>query len=171
MYHTIFDAGPLITTCKFAAADRLVIDHILERCSIAIAASVYREVVVAGKSYPDANAARQRIEQGQITVLAPDTDSQQEALIAPYNLGDGERDTILLAKDISEQGTVLIIDDHLAYLVCDRLGLRKHFLLDLIVELVGTESLDKNLGLDIVEAIRTRYPLAFVEHTRRLLKR
>ena len=46
---------------------------------------------------------------------------------------------------------ILVIDDHLAYLVCDRLGQRKRFLLDTIVDLVDAEMLDKSLAMDMVE--------------------
>lgn len=171
MDHLIFDAGPLITACKFSVGGRLVIDHILDHCPIVIAASVRDEVILAGARYPDADAARQRIEQEQIVVLVPDPNPEREALIAPYNLGDGERDSILLAGDAGSSEVVLAIDDHLAYLVADRLGHKKRFLLDIIVDLVDAEMLDNSLAMDVVETIRTRYPRAFVEHTKLLLQR
>jgi hypothetical protein len=69
------------------------------------------------------------------------------------------------------QDATLVIDDHLAYLVSDRLGRRKRFLLDIIVDLTNAEKLDKELAMDIVNTIRTRYPSAFVEHTMLLLRR
>ena len=171
MNRLIFDAGPLITSCKFSVAGRLVIDHILDHCPLAVAASVRDEVVLAGARYPDAHAAEQRIEREQIEVLVPNPGSGLEALIAPYNLGDGERDSILLAGDARLSKAVLVVDDHLAYLVCDRLGQRKRFLLDTIVDLVDAEMLDRSLAMDMVETIRTRYPPAFVEHTKLLLQR
>jgi hypothetical protein len=101
MSSLIFDAGPLITVCKFSAANRLVIDHILKRCRITVASSVRHEVVVAGTNYPDAQAAQHRIEQGQVAVLTPPSVPDLEALIAPYGLGDGERDSILLTAQPS----------------------------------------------------------------------
>ena len=64
-----------------------------------------------------------------------------------------------------------MIDDHLVYLVSDRLGKQKRFLLDVIVDLVKTERVDKTLAVEIVEAIRTRYFPAFLEHTMLLLRR
>jgi len=60
---------------------------------------------------------------------------------------------------------LLIVDDHLVYLVSDRLGVPKLFLLDLIVHLVRDGQLTAALGCGMVEAIRTRYPEAFIEHT------
>lgn len=167
----VFDAGPLITACKFDAGGQLVIDHISERCEIVVAASVRDEVIVAGARYPDARAARQRIEQGKIAILTPSPNPNLEALIAPYGLGDGERDSILLAAHADLEGSTLVMDDHLAYLVSDRLGQRKRFLLDVVVGLVDEGTLDVGLAVTIVESIRTRYPPAFVEHTLLLLRR
>ncbi len=65
----------------------------------------------------------------------------------------------------------LVIDDHLAYLVSDRLGQRKRFLLDIIANLVKTEKMGRKLAIDMVQSIHTRYPPAFVEHTLLLLRR
>jgi hypothetical protein len=171
MNNLIFDAGPLITACKFSVAGRLIIDYILDYCRITVPASVRDEVVIAGASYPDADAARGRIAREQIAVLVPISDPDVDPLIAPYNLGDGERDSILLTGHADLSEAMLVIDDHLAYLVCDRLGRRKRFLLDAIVDLVDGGRLDRDLAREIVEAIRTRYPPAFVEHTMLLLRR
>ncbi|MBI1881521.1 MAG: hypothetical protein HYR94_25350 [Chloroflexi bacterium] len=167
----IFDAGPLITACKFNVAGRLAIDHLLEHCQITIAASVRDEVLIAGNRYPDAQAARQRIDKGQITVLSPPSNPTLEALMTPYSLGDGERDSILLTEHSHLQDATLVIDDHLAYLVSDRLERRKRFLLDVIADLANAGNLDKRLAADMVRAVQTRYPVAFVEHTLLLLQR
>jgi hypothetical protein len=171
MRKLIFDAGPLITTCKFSVAGRLVIDHLLDHCAIAVAESVRAEVVVAGASYPDAQAAQQRLDQGQITALAPPAAPDLEELLAPYSLGDGERDSILLSERAELREATLVIDDHLAYLVSDRLGRQKRFLLDVIADLANAGTLDRGVAADIVRAIRSRYPPAFVEHTLLLLRR
>jgi hypothetical protein len=167
----IFDAGPLITACKFSAGGQLVIDHVLDHCEVVVATSVRDEVVIAGARYPDAQMAQQRIGQGQIAVLSPPPDPDLETLIAPYGLGDGERESILLTGHTDLEGSTLVIDDHLAYLVSDRLGRRKRFLLDVIVDLVNARKLDRKLAITIVEAIHTRYPPAFVDHTILLLRR
>lgn len=161
----IFDAGPLITACRFNARNQPVIDHILKYGQVAIAASVRDEVIIAGARYPDARIAQQRIEQNRIVVLSPPENPDLETLIAVYDLGDGERDTILLAEQANWQDAVLVIDDHLAYMVSDRVGKQKRFLLDVIIDLSKAGKMDKKLAIEIVKAIRGRYPLAFVEHT------
>ena len=171
MNDLLFDAGPLITSCKFSAKDRPIIDHILSCSRVAIATSVRDEVVIAGARYPDARTAQQRIEQGRIVVFSPPENPYLAKLIAVYGLGNGERDTILLADRSELQAPVLVVDDHLAYLVSDRLGKQKRFLLDVIIDLVNARKLDAKLALEIVEAIRTRYPPAFVEHTMLSLRR
>ena len=171
MNKLILDAGPLIAVCKFNVAGRLVVDHILDHYEIIVAASVYAEVVIAGASYPDAQAARQRIDAGQIVVLPPPADPALEILLVPYGLGDGEKDSILLTRHSDLRDATLVVDDHLAYLVSDRLGLRKRFLLDIIVDLASAGKLDEGLAVNMVHAIRTRYPPAFVEHSLLLLRR
>jgi hypothetical protein len=165
------DAGSLITSCRFSAAGQLVIDHLLDHCEIMVAMSVREEVVVAGARYSDAQAACQRIDRRRIAVLVPPRDPRLEAMIAPYDLGDGERDSILLTGHTELQGATLVIDDHLAYLVIDRLKRRKRFLLDVMAELVGARKLDRELAVEMVRAVSTRYPPAFVDHTLILLRR
>ena len=171
MNNLIFDAGPLITACKFSVADQLVIDHLLNHCQITIATSVRDEVVVAGKRYPDAQAAQKRIDDGRVAVLSPLPNPSLETLIAPYNLGYGEQDSIRLVGHVALQNAILVVDDHLAYLVSDRLGQQKSFLLDVIANLAAMERLDRSLAEDMVKSIQTRYPPAFVKHTMFLLRR
>ena len=55
----------------------LVVDHLLDRCDIMIADSVRDEVAIAGRRYPDAQAARQRINQGRISTLTAGNDHYQ----------------------------------------------------------------------------------------------
>lgn len=171
MTELILDAGPLITICKFSADRVLLIDHLLDRCEIAIAATVHDEVIVAGARYPDAQTARQRIEQGRIKVLDPPAAPRLQALLAPYGLGRGEQDSILLTEHARLQQATLVIDDHLAYLVSNRLGRRKRFLLDVIIDLVESKRLSVDLAVEMTQAVRSRYPSAFVEHTMLLLQR
>lgn len=103
-------------------------------------------------------------------MLSPPENPDLKTLIAVYDLGDGERDTILLTEQPNWQDAVLVIDDHLAYLVSDRVGKQKRFLLDVITDLVKTRKMDEKLAAEIVKAIRTRYPPAFVEHTLLVLR-
>ena len=151
MCKLVLDAGPLITTSKFSVAGRLVIDHLLDHCAITVAESVRTEVVVAGASYPDAQAAQQRLDQGQIASLSPPAAPELEELLAPYSLGDGERDSILLSEHAALRDVTLVMDDHLAYLVSDRLGRQKRFLLDVIADLANAGKLDKGVAADIVK--------------------
>jgi len=169
MCKLILDAGPLITTCKFSAAGKLIIDHLFEQCQITVTASVRDEVVLAGNRYPDASAARQRIDAGKIAVVPSPSDSRLRMLIALYGLGTGEMDCIQLAGRPEWQDATLVVDDHLAYLVSDRLGQRKRFLLDVIADLVSAHKMADSLAVSVIQAIRSRYPPAFVEHTLLLL--
>ena len=57
-----FDAGPLITACKFETGGKLVVDYLLSGCYILIAASVNKEVAMVGARYPDGVVAGQRID-------------------------------------------------------------------------------------------------------------
>jgi hypothetical protein len=65
----VFDAGPLITACKFEALGKLVIDHLLSGCHIAIAPIVEEEVAVLGAGYPNGVVAGERIARGSIQVV------------------------------------------------------------------------------------------------------
>lgn len=69
MLTAVFDAGPLITACKFEAQGKLVIDHVLPGCHIVIAPSVEEEVAVLGAGYPDGVVAGERIARGDIQVV------------------------------------------------------------------------------------------------------
>lgn len=171
MRELILDAGPLITACRFNAAGKVVIDHLLAVCDITIASSVRDEVVVAGQRYLDAQIAQQRIDETSIRVMSPPVDHDLKALIEVYGLGQGEQDSILLTHHNDLVDATLVLDDHLAYLVSDRLGVRKRFLLDVIADLARDGDLDIQSVLAIIEAIRSRYPRAFVEHTFLLLQR
>jgi len=170
MNRYVFDSGPLITACKFSVAGRLVVDHILDRCQMTVCASVNNEVTIAGNRYPDARAAQQRITNAQIAVMLPPTVPDLERLVAPYDLGNGERDSILLTRHPDLQAATVVIDDHLAYLVSDRLGVPKRFLLDVIADLAKAGEFDRRLAENMVLAIQTRYPAAFVAHTLLLIR-
>lgn len=171
MRELILDAGPLITACQFTVAGQVIIDHMLENCKITIANSVRDEVVFAGRRYPDAQVAQQRISQAKIVVVDPPADPLLEAVVRIYNLGQGEQDSILLTRHNDLQEATLVLDDHLAYIVSDRLAAKKRFLLDVIVDLAKAGEMDLPLARGIIEGIRTRYPKSFVEHSLLLLER
>jgi len=169
MEKLIFDAGPLITACRFTVRGQAVIDHILQICEITIADSVHDEVVVVGQRYSDAQIAAQRVSQGSVHVQSPPEDHALKTIIQIYGLGRGEQDSILMTKHENRGDATLVVDGHLAYLVSDRLGVKKRFLLEVIADWATNGSISVELARTIVEAIRSRYPKAFVEHTLLLL--
>jgi predicted nucleic acid-binding protein len=159
----IFDAGPLITVCKFSVRGRLVIDHLLAYCQIVIPRAVQQEVIVAGERYADAQEAKRRIVLGTIRVAMPSpAPASLEKALQLYELGDGECQSILLAYQME---ACLVIDDYLGYLVSDRLRIQKRFLLDLLVRLTEEAELDRRLACKVADAVRSRYTRAMVEHT------
>ncbi len=164
----IFDAGPLITVCRFSVRGRLVIDHLLAHCQIVVPQAVQREVIVVGDRYADAQEAKQRIALGTIKVAVPvPAPALLEKALELYELGEGEYQSILLAY---QMGACLVIDDYLGYLVSDRLGIQKRFLLDVLVKLAREAKLDRRLACEIVDVVRPRYTEAMVEHTLLMLE-
>jgi len=59
----------------------------------------------------------------------------------------------------------IILDDHLAFVVACRFGLAPILLLDLLVLLVNEYGLEKQMAIDIVNAVSARYSKSFVKHT------
>ena len=159
----IFDAGPLITICRFSVRGRLVIDHLLAHCQIVVPQAVQREVIVVGERYADAKEAKRRIALGAIKVAMPiPAPTLLEKALQLYELGEGEYRSILLAYQME---ACLVIDDYLGYLVSDRIGIQKRFLLDLLVRLTKEAELDRRLACEIADTVRPRYTRAMVEHT------
>jgi predicted nucleic acid-binding protein len=158
----IFDAGPLITACKFESQGKLVIDHLLSGCHIAIAPRV-EEVAVLGAGYPDGVAAGERIAQGTLQVVPVVTRKRAQHL-ADYALGDGERESIELCGQV-EGAKALVTDDYLAFVVATRLGLKAWMLPDLVLELTERGSLAVEAAKAILEAIRPRYRVGVIEHS------
>jgi hypothetical protein len=66
VFTVFFDAGPIITACKFESLGKLVVDHLLSGCCIMVATSVEEEVAVLGAGYPDGAVAGERIAEGFI---------------------------------------------------------------------------------------------------------
>jgi len=164
----IFEAGPLITSCRFHVGERPIIDFVLEFCEIIITPSVKREVIDEGFRYPDAVLAGQRVKQGKIKVKGPL--SAWDRILKAYKLGDGEIESILLLQESKSRIDYLVIDDNLAYIVSDRMGLRKIFFLDLISELVKRNRLDMDLAREIIKEVKPRYSEGFIEHSFEILK-
>lgn len=163
MLTVVFDAGPLITACKFETLGKLVIDHLLLGCHIAIAPSVEEEVAVLGASYPNGVVAGERIAQGGIQVV-PVAERRWAQHLTDYALGDGERDSIELCGQ-AEEVEALVTDDYLAFVAATRLGLKAWMLPDLVVELAGRGSLSVGVAKDILETIRSRYHVGVIEQS------
>ncbi len=79
-------------------------------------------------------------------------------------MGDGERDSIELCSQESE-AEALVTDDHLAFVVATRVGLKAWMLPDLVVELVDRGKLTGELARAILTAIRARYQVGVVEYS------
>lgn len=164
----VFESGPLITACKYFTEHRPVIDIILGSCEILIAPSVKKEVIDEGKAYPDGIVAGERLSQGKLIVK--EVDSLQERILRTYKLGEGEIESILLFKSLKGEADFLTIDDNLAYIVSDRMGLKKIFLLDLVLKLTKIGNIRKETAKEIIEVVRPRYSKGFIEHSFELLE-
>jgi predicted nucleic acid-binding protein len=162
MLATVFDAGPLITACKFTCEDKPVIDFLLPGCRIVIAPAVEREVAILGARYADGVIAGERIARGVIEVMAV-----RERLwltrLSEYALGAGERDSMELCRQVVSDA--LISDDYLAFITATWLGLNVWMLPDLVVELVRRGSLTKLRAEVILEIIRSRYRRGVIDHS------
>jgi predicted nucleic acid-binding protein len=163
----IFDAGPLITACKCIVGNKAVIDFLIPIVPITLPTAVYQEVVVAGSRYPDAAVARQRVDAGSIRVETPQFNPDLVADLAFYNLGKGETEAILLTAEKRARGAdaTLVVDDILAYVVCDRMKINKVLFLDFLVLLTREGLMAGEVVTDIVQSVRSRYPGPFVAHT------
>jgi predicted nucleic acid-binding protein len=162
MLTVIFDAGPLITACKFSCQDKPIIDHLLPGCRIVIAPSVEREVAILGARYPDGVLAGRRISQGEILVVSVAAPKWAQ-LLRGYALGDGERDSIELCPQV--EADALITDDYLAFIAATRLALKVWMLPDLVMALSKRNRLTiRQAGL-ILEAVQTRYRKGVIEHS------
>lgn len=161
--NVVFDAGPLITACKFEVEKKLVIDHLLTDCRVLIPPSVEEEVAIMGAIYPDGVAAGERIADGRIRVVSVSA-RRWDRHLHEYALGDGERDSIgLCGQEPNVQA--LVTDDHLAFVTATRLGLAVWMLPDLVIELMSRGLLTSRLARTILEVIRPRYRAGVIEYS------
>ena len=163
MLTIVFDAAPLITACKFEAQGKLVIDHVLAGCRIAIAPSVEEEVAVLGAGYPDGVVAGERIARGEIQVV-PVGERCWARYLAAYALGDGERDSIELCGQVNNV-EALVTDDYLAFVAATRQGLKAWMLPDLVAELAARGAVALDVAEAILVTIRPRYRMGVIEHS------
>lgn len=162
MLTVVFDAGPLITACRFEVEGRLIVDYIAQACYILIASSVEEEVAVRGAKYPDGMAAGERIVRGDIQVV-PLTRRRWASHLVDCALGDGEIDSIELCAQADAEA--LVTDDYLAFVTATRLGLRAWMLPDLIIQLVRLGDLPVRVAKMMLEAIRPRYRKGVIEQS------
>ena len=158
-----FDAGPLITACKFEAQGKLVVDHLLLGCCIVVAPSVEEEVAVLGAGYPDGVVAGERIVQGVIQVV-PVAMRKWARHLAGYELGQDERDCIALCGQMGDV-EALVTDDYLAFVATTRLGMKAWMLPDLVVQLAERGSLTADVAEAILQVIYPRYRVGVIEHS------
>ncbi len=162
MLTVVFDAGPLITACRFEVEGQRIVDYIAQRCYILITPSVEEEVAIRGAGYIDGMAAGERIVQGDIQVI-PLITRRWASQLADYALGDGEIDSIELCAQVDAEA--LVTDDYLAFVTATRLGLKVWMLPDLIVQMVRRGDLSASVAKAILEAIRPRYRRGVIEQS------
>jgi len=162
----IFDTSPLITLCSFRAQEELAIEHLLPFLDALVVQTVSIEST-ANPKYADAKAIQLFLGNQQILSLPIPTTSLDSVIDQYTKLGNGERDTLRLA--ITNPQAQVILDDYLAFVIATRFHLRPLLLLDLLVLLVESHNLDRQLAVKILDAIKSRYSAAFVEHTRVML--
>lgn len=159
--NVIFDAGPLITACKFKVQGKPIIDYLSDKCRIMIAESVEEEVAILGARYADGIVAGKRIVKGEIQV-SPLNRYQWQQIMANYALGKGEKDSMELCGQ-TDSG-ILITDDYLAFIVAVRLGLKTRMMPDLIVDFAEMNKLTVEVAASIIKAIQPRYQVGVIEH-------
>jgi predicted nucleic acid-binding protein len=88
-----------------------------------------------------------------------------------YGLGHGEQAAIALAFVLRSEINYVVLDEKLAYIVCDRLDLPKLFFLDLVLMLVEQNGLSKTLAREMIDLVAPRYSFGMVEHSLKILER
>jgi predicted nucleic acid-binding protein len=163
----ICDANALITACKFTVDRELLVDILLRSCQVWLPQSVATEAT-ENRQFPDAQAAVQRIQQGLLTVETPMT--PVPTFLREYRIGAGETEAICLY--LSKRGEIdyLVTDDKLVYLICDRMGIPKKLLPDLILELVRRDQLSKDQAQRMIEGARSRYSAGIIAHSKALVE-
>jgi len=92
-----------------------------------------------------------------------------EQVVAAYGIEDGDKEVLRLCRQIPDYDYV-IVDDRLLYLIIHRFGMRPLFLPDLIVMMVQEKAVTEMRAEQMLDAIKPRYRLGFIEHARWVLK-
>jgi predicted nucleic acid-binding protein len=130
---------------------------------------VMEEVIVERERYADAIVAEERVKAKRIKIR--DVDLPFNSVLNYYGLGAGEKEAIALSREMEAEIDFLVIDDKLGYIVCDRLGIKKCFLLDLILKLVERGMMDKELAREIIKVVKPRYSEGLIRHSLWILER
>jgi predicted nucleic acid-binding protein len=92
-------------------------------------------------------------------------------VMALYGLGRGEQAAMALAFILKTEIDYVVLDEKLAYIVCDRLNLPKLFFLDLVLKLVEHGTLSKEIGREIIQVVTPRYSTGMVAHSLQILEK
>jgi len=164
----IFDTNALITACKFSVRGRRIVAWIPQTCALVVPEAVGQEATRSRLRHEDAAVAAELITSGRIRVshaiVLPDS------FLHAYDLGGGEKEAIALCMDHPEPLATLVTDDKLAYVVCDRVGIRKRLFLDFVLDLVRDREFPVDLAEEAIQACGPRYSRGFVMHSLVLLQ-
>jgi predicted nucleic acid-binding protein len=166
----VFDASPLVASCQFAVGRRAVAEIALAGADVRIPPAVYAEVVTRGAARLDALIAAGLITAGYIRMI--DAIAVGEVLedLQHYKLGHGEQEALTVTARLGT-GAVMVIDDFLALIVANRLGLSCQLFLDFVVGRAARSELAVTEAEHIVQAVNPRYPSGFVPHAHAMLRR
>lgn len=168
----IFDASSLIASAQFAVAGQLIVQYILRYAEVMIAEQVKGEVIDQGlqAGYPDAQALDDLARMGAVKVeVAQPGIAVFEQVLDAYGVEDGDKEVLRLCRQTPDYDHV-IVDDRLLYLILHRFGMRPLFLPDLIVMMAREKAVTEMQAEQMLDAIKPRYRLGFIEHARQMLK-
>lgn len=162
----IFDTSPLVTLAGATVERQACIEELLPLIQILVVETVAQEATV-NLTYPDARLVKHLLDNGQIQQNPVPTTPVDHFIQAYPKLGvgrgQGERDTIRLG--IVTPDSRVVMDDQQAFFVAARFDLHPLTLLDLIVELTRTHTLNQQRALQIVPALTGRYAPVSIQHT------
>jgi len=134
---------------------------VLACADLCIGPAVAREAL-ADPPHADVRVSKPLIQSEAISILAA---SDPPAILSAYDFGKGEHD--IIAIGLKRRDVILVIDDHLAFIIATRFGLRPLLTLDVIVELVHSHGMPKTVGIEIVRVwqSKNRFGPGFLRHT------
>ena len=164
----IFDTSALITACKFTVRGRRLVAWILQGHGIVLPSGVAEEALRGKDRHEDAAVIAELI--ASKAIQAEPARVPPDSFLHAYELGSGEKEAICLYLDHGEAVTPVVTHDKLAYLVCDRMGVRKRLFLDLVLDLVRDGVLAIDMAREIIAACVSRYSRGITRHSLVLLE-